>query len=767
MTVPTRITSKPNILTQARPQRVNIPAQQRAQQLREIRRTQEERNIQLEQAEAAETEQAQTRTYEEVKSETEKYNRLQTELASTGTQYNKLIEKYNTSTNPAERAELENQIKKTVKKYNDLSGSLSAQASRQSATVQTAKISGVISEDTPGASYTPTKIADPFAYRQTREYRDLEKSSVNVEATKNLLTYIGSKYNILISQYNEAAPEKQTSIESQIMETAGEYNRISGALSQQVSQYNAALRSAQTSGAISQDAKPISYTDSQIIPKFTQTEDQISQEIVPLSTQIDYRQKSNNNFNIGKTVLTGFAGLMSAAKTATTALPGFIIDIQKQEPEKNQKLESLSSIPMINVSKTFGSTSEIVRTIQKSPEDAAKQLDTSLLERNVGLIDFGNAIKNIGIAGSTYAQRSIDKTPSVSITTATSPIMKNIGSGISAIGEDLEKSRTYFAEGMFSINEGQLQYNEPGVLTSISFGLATAGISGAVLKTAQATGGFALPRIINIGEKGAETFVSTGGRTLSSGGGNVVSLSAEQAAVVASKLAAGGAAVGSTVKTPTKMSTVQDPRLVSTSDINVPIDDYAELYRTWREDKQKKKIVEQPKEGFRLEQPRETVSKQTLERIITTETPSSIKISRAEAYESVNAPEIIIRKDFERSFPEINIFETPDRIQTRKREEEIDKTEEVYRDANSLRLDYPYIYEYAEINDISIRPRKFKDFSLDEKTPKKSKKRKTKTSAKYRLVSSYVPSAKDLFPSITRTKPKSKSTDLLRMGKRK
>ena len=144
-----------------------------------------------------------------------------------------------------------------------------------------------------------------------------------------------------------------------------------------------------------------------------------------------------------------------------------------------------------------------------------------------------------------------------------------------------------------------------------------------------------------------------------------------------------------------------------------------------------------------------------MERIITTETPSSIKISRAEAYESVNAPEIIIRKDFERSFPEINIFETPDRIQTRKREEEIDKTEEVYRDANSLRLDYPYIYEYAEINDISIRPRKFKDFSLDEKTPKKSKKRKTKTSTKYRLVSSYVPSAKDLFPSITRTKPKS------------
>ena len=140
------------------------------------------------------------------------------------------------------------------------------------------------------------------------------------------------------------------------METAGEYNRISGALSQQVSQYNAALRSAQTSGAISQDAKPISYTDSQIIPKFTQTEDQISREIVPLSLRLIIGKKSNNNFNIGKTVLTGFAGLMGAAKTATTALPGFIIDIQKQEPEKNQKLESLSSIPMINVSKTFGST---------------------------------------------------------------------------------------------------------------------------------------------------------------------------------------------------------------------------------------------------------------------------------------------------------------------------------------------------------------------------------------------------------------------------
>ena len=73
---------------------------------------------------------------------------------------------------------------------------------------------------------------------------------------------------------------------------------------------------------------------------------------------------------------------------------------------------------------------------------------------------------------------------------------------------------------MFSINEGQLQYNEPGVLTSISFGLATAGISGAVLKTSHR--GFCPSRIINIGEKGAETFVSTGG-TLSSGGGNVVS----------------------------------------------------------------------------------------------------------------------------------------------------------------------------------------------------------------------------------------------------
>ena len=117
---------------------------------------------------------------------------------------------------------------------------------------------------------------------------------------------------------------------------------VFGALSQQY-QYNVLLDPLRHLGLYPK-TKPISYTDSQII--IYQTEDQISRVCLH---QIDYRQKSNNNFNIGKTILTGFAGLMGAAEATTTA-PLIYYRHTKQEPERS-KLKSLSSIPMISVSK--------------------------------------------------------------------------------------------------------------------------------------------------------------------------------------------------------------------------------------------------------------------------------------------------------------------------------------------------------------------------------------------------------------------------------
>ena len=149
--------------------------------------------------------------------------------------------------------------------------------------------------------------------------------------------------------------------------------------------------------------------------------------------------------------------------------------------------------------KSLGAFATVAKTVQKSPSDTETELDASLRVRNMGLIDTGKAILNIGIAGATYAQRTEQLTPTISITTAASPIMKTIGSGYIAVGQDLEKSRVYFSEGMISSKDGQLKYNDPGLLTSVAFGLATAGVGGIVTKGIATTGGLALPRIFQAG----------------------------------------------------------------------------------------------------------------------------------------------------------------------------------------------------------------------------------------------------------------------------
>ena len=93
MPTPTRITSKPTITTQARPPRVNMAAQERVQRLREIRRSQEERNVNLRRDETVEKEAAQTKSYQQISTEADKFNRAQSDLTQTGKKYNELVEK--------------------------------------------------------------------------------------------------------------------------------------------------------------------------------------------------------------------------------------------------------------------------------------------------------------------------------------------------------------------------------------------------------------------------------------------------------------------------------------------------------------------------------------------------------------------------------------------------------------------------------------------------------------------------------------------------
>lgn len=770
MPTPTRITSKPTITTQARPPRVNMAVQEQVQRLREIRRSQEERNDNLRRDETVEKEAAQTKSYQQISTEADQFNRAQSDLAQTGKKYNELVEKYNATSDEKQRAKLESEISQTVSDYNKLHDIVSRQALKYNAYVESSKLSGVVPKSTEGIKYTGEKIDDPFAYRKTTEYASVMKSSSDVESTKNLLTSVEQRYNILVSQYNAADPASQAKLESDIMGTAEEYNRISGMLSQQVSRYNSALLTAQSKGIVSQDTKPISYTQSQITPKYTEDSTTTQDQPVPLSTPTQYQaQKTKpSSFDIGKSAALGFATFVTgAAKAATTAIPAFLVDKQKTVSE-DPKLASISQLPGMDVGKSFGAFATVAKTIQKSPNDTETELDASLRARNIGLIDTGKAILNIGIAGATYAQRTEQLTPTISITTAASPIMKTIGSGYIAVGQDLEKSRVYFSEGMISSKDGQLKYNDPGILTSAAFGLATAGVGGIVAKGIATTGGLALPRIFQAGGgKTAETFISTSGRGFASGGGGIATLSTEQAATVAMKLASAGAAIGATIRTPSKTTTAQPSQVTTTSDINVPIDDYADLYRAWRErDGTKKKIVSKQSEGFSLQPSTRTSDINTLESIEITKTPQSVRVRTAESYAYSNMPEINIDREFERFTPEITIFETPGRSQYRKEEEDINKEENIYREMNSIRMDFPYNYQYLGANDFSIRTRKLPDLPDSEKTSRKRKRRPSRNTGEYRLISNYLPTAKDLFGK--RRKSKSKSfDDLLTMRKRK
>lgn len=770
MPTPTRITSKPTITTQARPPRVNIAAQEQVQRLREIRRSQEERNVNLRRDETVEKEAAQTKSYQQISTEADKFNRAQSDLQTTGKKYNELVEKYNATSDEKQRAKLESEISQTASNYNKLHDIVSRQALKYNAYVESSKLSGVVPKSTEGIKYTGEKIDDPFAYRKTTEYASVMKSSSDVESTKNLLTSVEQRYNILVSQYNAADPASQAKLESDIMSAAEEYNRVSGMLSQQVSRYNSALLTAQSKGVVSQDTKPISYTQSQITPKYTEETTRTQDQPIPLSTPTQYQtQKTKpSSFDIGKSAALGFAAFTAgAAKVATTAIPAFLVDKQKTVSE-DPKLASISQFPIIDVGKSLGAFATVAKTVQKSPSDTETELDASLRVRNMGLIDTGKAILNIGIAGATYAQRTEQLTPTISITTAASPIMKTIGSGYIAVGQDLEKSRVYFSEGMISSKDGQLKYNDPGLLTSVAFGLATAGVGGIVTKGIATTGGLALPRIFQAGGgKTAETFISTSGRGFASGGGGIAALSTEQAATVAMKLASAGAAIGATIRTPSKTTTAQPSQVTTTSDINVPIDDYADLYRAWGErGGTKKKIVSKQSEGFSLQPSTRTSDINTLESIDITKTPQSVRVRTAESYAYSSMPEINIDREFERFTPEITIFDTPGRSQYRKQEEDINKEENIYREMNSIRMDFPYDYQYPSANDFSIRTRKLPDIPDSEKTSKKRKRRSSRNTGEYRFISNYLPTAKDLFGKRRKSKSKS-SDDLLTMRKRK
>ena len=277
--------------------------------------------------------------------------------------------------------------------------------------------------------------------------------------------------------------------------------------------------------------------------------EKLAQQLEP---QTSPEKETSEGELFGKTALLGLIGLGAVSKTVTTAIPGYISEQQKKQLEQNEKLKSVSSIPMFSLDKTFSKEgvigksislgtagfalgksgledvfkttlpafdiiSSTVKTVQKSPEDISKQLDESLKERNLGLIDFGSAITNIGIAGSTYSQRSTDKTEGVSVVDTLSPIIQAMGGGFIATGKDLEKSRIYQSEGMFSIKDGQIQYNDPGILLSTAFSLATGGIIGSVIKVGTTAGGFGLPRIFQGSGKVAEKFTSTGGKVIENG----------------------------------------------------------------------------------------------------------------------------------------------------------------------------------------------------------------------------------------------------------
>ena len=204
------------------------------------------------------------------------------------------MKKYNATSDEKQRAKLESEISQTASNYNKLHDIVSRQALKYNAYVESSKLSGVVPKSTEGIKYTGEKIDDPFAYRKTTEYASVMKSSSDVESTKNLLTSVEQRYNILVSQYNAADPASQAKLESDIMSAAEEYNRVSGMLSQQVSRYNSALLTAQSKGSYLRTQNPYhthNLKSHQNIPK-KQREHKISPS--PLDAELNTKPKKQN-----------------------------------------------------------------------------------------------------------------------------------------------------------------------------------------------------------------------------------------------------------------------------------------------------------------------------------------------------------------------------------------------------------------------------------------------------------------------------------------
>ena len=97
------------------------------------------------------------------------------------------------------------------------------------------------------------------------QYNNLVEKREQITRQTNKLNSAADKYNKLTEEFNNAkTTEEQDRVEQKLRAAAANYNELSRGLESMSGEYNAVLESAQQSGYVNADAKPLSYSSKEI-----------------------------------------------------------------------------------------------------------------------------------------------------------------------------------------------------------------------------------------------------------------------------------------------------------------------------------------------------------------------------------------------------------------------------------------------------------------------------------------------------------------------
>ena len=615
----------------------------------------------------------------------------------------------------------------------------------------------------------------------------------------------GRQFNAAVETYRGSSAKDKSSIATDIQRRADEYNAAEDSRARAAEDVNRLLSVAKRTGAVADDEPLFTYTPreklSVVFQEVPADEPAPASEKPTAESAPDIKRPakydavySGPSASLGEPAPAGVTLMNPEDVNGGKPLRGTGEDVEYLAPAgvTLMKPEDVNGgKPLRGTGEDVeylapSLTSEQIELVQKNPDAAAKGIILSTL--------FGKATDtlvgvNAGVSGAVgliqappeeEGKRESDISKSINegifsigekLSSTGNPLLSVYGGSYQFFGKDWEKARKYTEDG--GIPGGNF---DPGISYSVLTSLVSLGGGVGTVKTGLVAGGLALPKFA--GRGAAETFLSAGGKKVTSGAGGFAVENAEANILKIGKTAAsviGGGGI-TMVNDETKASTANKAPEISASEMNAPADGYEYIYQYH---KSGRGAVRYDKNGNVINPDKnsgKTGNSDTLNRIFSgslftgrntagsnqnsDKTVNADPVSRVFAgnlftganltagrYNLLDTPaETPTGNNYRKIFSGLN-YDLPGRVkdsdETRNPNQFSDITR--IRDEESNRLDTVFDFSFRTNTRTGRRPKRLPDIPdfMEDKQPVKRKK-KTSKKAKGRRVTNYVPGLKDL-----------------------